>query len=149
MGQRVVRCDEFCAFVDRRSGCKTGSWLDTNTCVVYPCLSSSSDDHHLLHSCLGTGMRGGAQNKFCHYFASLVHSASANVFISLLVCWWGSISILPFLVHIFRTFATGTTPVLCVLVNTLQHHDTVDFVQDSETEDPHLDAMRLMRRVLE
>ena len=24
--------------------------------VVYPCLSSSSDDHYLLHSCLGTGV---------------------------------------------------------------------------------------------
>ena len=30
-----------------------------------------------------------------------------------------------------------TIPVLCVLVNTLQYHDTVDLVQDSEKEDPH------------
>ena len=28
--------------------------------VVYPCLSSSSEDHPLLHSCLGTGMRVGS-----------------------------------------------------------------------------------------
>ena len=55
--------------------------------VVYPCLSSSSD-HHWLHRCLGTGMRVGAQNKFCHYRASLVQLASAIVFLSLLVCWW-------------------------------------------------------------
>ena len=41
--------------------------------VLYLDLSSSSD-HHLLHSCLGTGMRFGTQNKFCHYRASLVHS---------------------------------------------------------------------------
>ena len=27
---------------------------------------------------------------------------------------------------------------LCVLVNTLQYHDTVDFVKDSETKDPQL-----------
>ena len=33
-----------------------------------------------------------------------------------------------------------TTPVLGVLVNTLQYHDTVEFVQDSETEDPQLVA---------
>ena len=32
--------------------------------------------------------------------------------------------------------------VRCVLVNTLQYHDTVDFVQDSETEDPQLVAER-------
>ena len=30
--------------------------------------------------------------------------------------------------------------VRCVLVNTLQYHDTVDFVQDSETDDPQLVA---------
>ena len=35
------------------------------------------------------------------------------------------------------TFATVTTPVLGVLVNTLQYHDIVNFVQDSETEDAH------------
>ena len=33
-------------------------------------LSSSSDDHPLSHSCEGTGMRFGTQNKFCHYRAS-------------------------------------------------------------------------------
>ena len=47
---------------------------------MYPCLSSSSDDHPLLHSYLGTGMRVGSQNKFCHFLASLSHSASAIVF---------------------------------------------------------------------
>ena len=101
-----------------------------------PCLSSSSDDHPLLQSCLGAGMRVESQNKFCHFLASLVHSASAIVFTSLSVCWWGSITILLLLVHIIRTFATVTTPVLGVLVNTLQYHDTVNFVHDSETEDP-------------
>ena len=29
--------------------------------VVYLCLSYSSDDHHLLHSSLGTGARVGTQ----------------------------------------------------------------------------------------
>ena len=72
----------------------------------------------LLHSWLGTGMRVGSQNKFCLYRASLVHPASAIVCLSLLACWWCSVTILLFLVHIIRTFATVTTPVLCVLVNT-------------------------------
>ena len=45
------------------------------------------------------------------------------------------ITILLFLVRIFWTFATVKIFVLCVLVNTLQYHDTVDIVQDSETED--------------
>ena len=54
--------------------------------VVNPCLSSSSDDHPLFHSCLGTGMRVGSQSKFCHFPPSLVHSVSAIVLISLSVC---------------------------------------------------------------
>ena len=103
-------------------------------------LSSSYDDHPLLHSCLGTGMRVGSQNKFCHFPPSMVHSASAIVFISLSVCKWGSITILLLLVHIIRTFATVTTPVLGVLVHTLQYHDIVNFVQDSETQDSQLVA---------
>ena len=53
--------------------------FETVPTVVYPCLSSSSDDHHLSHSCLGTGMRFGTQNKFCHYRASLVHLVSLIV----------------------------------------------------------------------
>ena len=60
------------------------SWLG----MVYLYLSSSSNEHHLLHSCLGTGMRVGTYNKFCHYRASLVHSASSIVFLLFLVCWW-------------------------------------------------------------
>ena len=47
---------------------------------------------------------------------------------------------LPLLVQIIRTFAIVTIFVQCVLVHTLQYHDTVDFVQDSETEDPQLVA---------
>ena len=53
--------------------------IRTVVSVVYPCLSSSSDDHLLSHSCLGTGMRFGTQNKFCHYRASLVHLVSLIV----------------------------------------------------------------------
>ena len=51
-----------------------------------------------------------------------------------------AVTILRLLVQIIRTFATVTIPVLCVLVNTLQYHDTVDLVQDSEKEDPQLVA---------
>ena len=36
-----------------------GSTFRTDCCVVYLCLSFSSDDHHLSRSCLGTGMRFG------------------------------------------------------------------------------------------
>ena len=104
--------------------------------MLYLYLSSSSDEHHLLHSCLGTGMRVGTYNNFCHYRASLVHLSSSIVF----YCWCvgrSSITILPLLVQIIRTFATVTMFVQCVLVNTLQYHDVV---QDSETEDPQLVA---------
>ena len=108
---------------------------------MYLCLSSSSDDHLLSHSVLGTGTRFGSQNKFCHYRASLVHSVSLTVSSSLLVCWWEQ----------YHDTATSGTDYLdlhnldkslfiCVLVNTLQYHDTVDLVQDSETEDPQLVA---------
>ena len=119
---------------------RVGSRPAAGSNVVYLCLSSSSDDHLLSHSRLGTGMRGGARNKFCHYRASLVHLASSIVF----SCGWfvggSSTTILRLLVQIIRTFATVTIPVLCVLVNTLQYHDTVDLVQDSEKEDPQLVA---------
>ena len=57
------------------------------------------------------------------------------------VCWWEQ----------YHDTATSGTDYLdscnldkifvrCVLVNTLQYHDTVDVVQDSETEDPQLVA---------
>ena len=72
--------------------------------VVYLCLLSSSDD----------------KNKFCHCRASLVHSASSIVACS---CWCvggSSITMLPLLVQIIRTFATVTIFVQCVLLNTLQ-----------------------------
>ena len=49
-------------------------------------------------------------------------------------------TILLLLVHFIRTVVTVTIPVLCVLVNTIQYHDTVDIVQDFETEDPKLVA---------
>ena len=57
----------------------TAGLLTSTERVVYLCLSSSSDDHLLSHRCLGTGMRFGTQNKFCHYRASLVHSVSLIV----------------------------------------------------------------------
>ena len=77
------------------------------------------------------------KTSFCHYRASLVRSASSIVFCLCRCLGGSSITTLPLLVQIIRTFATVTTFVLCVWVNTYQHRDTVDFVQDSETEDPH------------
>ena len=53
-----------------------------------------------------------------------------------------SITILPLLVQIVRTLAIVTIFVQCVVINTLQYHDTVDLVQDSEMEDPQLVAER-------
>ena len=60
--------------------CESASFLGH---VVYLSLSFSSDEHHHSHSCLGTDMS---------------------------VCWCDgrSITILPSLVHIVRTFATVT-----------------------------------------
>ena len=58
------------------------------TCaVVYPCLSYSSDDHHLIYSCLGTGARVGTQNRFHLYLASLVHPVSSIALLLVLVFW--------------------------------------------------------------
>ena len=54
-------------------------------CVVYPCLPYSSDDHHLLQSCLGTGARVGTQNRFRLYRASLVHPVSSIALLLVLV----------------------------------------------------------------
>ena len=55
-------------------------------------------------------------------------------------CWCvdgSSITILPLLLQIIRTFATLTNLCsVCAGKTTLQYHDTVEFVQDSETEDP-------------
>ena len=68
--------------------------------------------------------------------------------------WWEqhrdtSITILPLLVQIIWTFTTLTIIVHCVLVNTLQYHDTVDLVQDAETEDPHRDKERQRKKMEE
>ena len=110
--------------------------------VVYLCLSSSSDDHLLSHSCLGTGMRFGTQNKFCHYRASLVHSVSLHCFLIPVGALVGAVS--RYCHSWCRLFGPlhilGRVFVRCVLVNTLQYHDTVEFVQDSETEDPQVVA---------
>ena len=63
-------------------------------------------------------------------------------------CWsvgGSSITILPLLVQIIWTSATLANPCsvcVCVLVNTLQCHDSVNFVQDSATENPQLVAER-------
>ena len=44
------------------------------------------------------------------------------------------------MVHIIRTSQPWQIFVRCVLVNTLQYHDAVNFLQDSVTEDPQLVA---------
>ena len=51
------------------------------------------------------------------------------------------------LVQIIRTFAALAIFVQCVFVNTLQYHDTVDFVWDTETEDPHLSVAVLFAHI--
>ena len=103
--------------------------------VVYPCLSFSSDDHHLSPSCLGTAMRFGTQNKFCHYRASFI--GSCDCFLILVGVLVGAVSrYCHFWLRLFGPQQPWQILVRCVLVNTLQHHDTVDFAQDFETEDP-------------
>ena len=44
--------------------------LRSDPTVVSLGLSSSSDEHHLSHSCLGAGMRVGKPKHICHYRAS-------------------------------------------------------------------------------
>ena len=83
------------------------------------------------------------KNKFCHSF--IFGSFGLRNCFYLVVGLWSSITILLLLVHVVWSFATVTTPVLGVLVNTLQYLDTVDFVQDLETEDPQLVAERVGR----
>ena len=63
----------------------------------------------------------------------------------MLVCWWEQY-------HDTATSGTDYSDlrnrdnfVQCVMVNTLQYHETVDFVQDSVTEDPQLESVILER----
>ena len=52
-----------------RKGCRAdGAQVAWFHCPKRPC-----------HSCLGTGMRFGTQNSFCHYRASSVHLVSLTV----------------------------------------------------------------------
>ena len=55
---------------------------NTNSAMVVWCIFVCHPHLTLIplsHSCLGTGIRGGTQNKFCHYPASSVHLASLFV----------------------------------------------------------------------
>ena len=71
-------------------------------------------------------MRFGAQKKVFVITVHLWFIWRLHLFV--VVVGGSSITILPLLVQIIRSFATVTTLVHCVLVNTLQYHDTVDFV---------------------
>ena len=132
----VILEQSFLSFFFDESRCSSALFL---VHVVYSDLSSSSDEHHhLSHSCLGTGMLFGTQKQILP-----------------LSCIFGSFGVRnrPSLLLVFRVEAVSrycyfwyglfgpSQPCqfcfLCVLVNTLQYHDTVDIVQDSETEDPH------------
>ena len=83
---------------------------------------------------------GSQNNKFCHFRGIFGSFGVRNCFY-LVVCLLvgAALRYCYFLVHIIQIFATVITPVLGVLVNTLLYHDTVNFVQDSETEDPQAD----------
>ena len=66
--------------------------------VVSPCLSSSSDEHHCSHSCLGTGLAVWNRKQLCHYRASLVHLSPRQCFLCSCWCIGGSsVTILPLL----------------------------------------------------
>ena len=100
------------------------------TCaVLYPCLSYSSDDHHLIHSCLGTGARVGTQNRFRLYRASLVHPVSSIALLLVLVFWCE---------QYYNTATSGIEySVLRILDRScpvcVGKHETVNFVKDFET----------------
>ena len=85
----------------------------------------------------------GYETSFCHYRSSLVQLAP-----SLVCCcrWWEQYHDTAVSGIDILTFATVTTSVQCVLVNTLQYHDTANLVHDSGTEDPQ--GLRLHVRVV-
>ena len=57
--------------------------------VVYPCLSSSSDDHPLWHSCLGTGMRVESQKQVLSISRHLWFIRRRPLFAVVVVgVWW-------------------------------------------------------------
>ena len=86
-------------------------------------------------------MRFGTQNKFCHHPASSVHFGVLVCFLILVGLLVGAVSRYCHSWYgLFGHQQLWQIFVLCVLVNSLQYHDTVDFVQDSETEDPQLVA---------
>ena len=78
--------------------------------VVFLCLSSSSDDHPLSHSCLGTGVRFETQQVVSLSCIRCPRSLSADV----RGVGGSSITILPLLVQIIRTLQPWQLLVRCV-----------------------------------
>ena len=131
----------------RSTGGENKQTFPTTTCmmrwlrVVYPCLSSSSDDHLFLHSSFGTGMRVGTQNKFCHYRASLI--GSFGVLDCSLIPVGVLVRAVPRYCHFWESFFGPSQPrqlcpvCVCVLVTRYSITILVDLVKDSEKKDPH------------
>ena len=121
--------------VDRCSGVQTEVWC---ILICHPHLTSI-----IICRTAVWAQACGSEHK-TSFFVIIVHlwfSRCPQSFVVAVGVFGGSsITILLFLVRIIWTFATVTSFVLCVLVNTLQYHDIVDIVQDSETEDPQLVA---------
>ena len=115
------------------------SCLVQEMCVVYLCLSSSSDDHPSMHSCLGTGTRVETRKQV---LSLSVFVGPSGIIDRIGLCWrlgGSSITILPISnIDYSDHLQTVASIVRCVLVNTLQYLDTFDFVSDLETEDPHV-----------
>ena len=89
---------EGCLEVTRWSRCWRCVSTWSSTCVltriepvVYLCLSSSSDDRHLLHSCLGTGMRIRTQKPVLSCIVHLWFIRRPQLFFSRCLCWWSDL----------------------------------------------------------
>ena len=71
---------------------------------------------------------GSRKTKFCHFLASLVHPASLVVFLRAGVL----VKAVPRYCHLWERLFGPSQPrqlcPVCVLVNTFQYHDTVDFL---------------------
>ena len=106
--------------------------FETVPTVVCPCLSSSSDDHHLSHSCLGTSMRFGTQKQVLSLSCIIGSFGVLDCFLIPVGVLVGAVS--RYCHSWYRLFGPQQPwqiLVRCVLVNTSQYHDTVDVVQDS------------------
>ena len=107
---------------------------------MFLCLSSSSNDHRPLPSCWGTGARVETLKQVLSLSCTF---GSSGILDRIWLCWCfggSSFTILPI-----------ATMESMAQVNTLQYHDTFDFVPDPETEDPQSTFVnsKVLRKIID